>query len=49
MTNEEPITFTNTHMVVCKLCGLLVGWTDKEPSTFVCIPCFDQVIIVRES
>lgn len=31
-------------MVVCALCGLLVGWSEAEVK-MVCIPCFDQVRI----
>lgn len=51
---REALVFTNPLPVVCNLCSLLVGWTDKvarldsPEHKFVCIPCFDQVIIVRD-
>jgi hypothetical protein len=32
------------QMVVCKLCGLLVGWSSVKVE-MVCIPCFDKVEI----
>lgn len=51
---QEQVVFEATFPVVCKLCKLMVGWTDYEPrigdieSQFVCIPCFDLVKIERK-
>jgi predicted RNA-binding Zn-ribbon protein involved in translation (DUF1610 family) len=37
---------TDPQMVVCRICNLLVGWSEQKVD-FVCIPCFDSVRIVR--
>lgn len=41
-------SITNPQMVVCKRCGLLVGWSEQKVDTFYCIPCFDHVKIFQE-
>lgn len=39
------MTITDPQMVMCKLCGLLVGWSEQSVN-MVCIPCFDRVKVV---
>lgn len=34
--------------VICRVCGLLVGWSATELTDFVCIPDFDMVKIIRK-
>jgi hypothetical protein len=42
---DQEMTMTTPQMVTCKLCHLLLGWSDDPGVEVVCIPCFDGVQI----